>query len=207
MADILSKLQAPEGANTAKRRIGRGVGSGLGKTSGRGQKGQKARSKGNINKLHFHGGQTTLQRRLPKRGFRNPFPTEVAIVAVGALDRFNAGTEVTEETLRIEGLISGRLDKLKILGDGELTKALTVKAHAFSRSAREKIEKAGGKAVEVAAVAAEPQAADAKLATHPLWSSPTSLTSLAFPNSAAACSSRWPCWRSTASASSSRRRA
>ena len=75
MADILSKLRAPEGATTKERRIGRGVGSGLGKTAGRGQKGQKARSKGNINKLHFQGGQSPMQRRLPKRGFRNPFPT------------------------------------------------------------------------------------------------------------------------------------
>lgn len=202
MADILSKLQAPPGANTSKRRVGRGVGSGLGKTGGRGQKGQKARSKGNINKLHFHGGQTTFQRRLPKRGFRNPFPTEVVILPVSALERFAANTEVTEELLRKEGLVSGRLDKLKILGDGELTKALTVKAHAFSRSAREKIEKAGGKVVEVAPKTTE-ATENASLAPPPQWSSPTSPKSPASLNSAAACSSRWPCWRSTALASSS----
>lgn len=165
MADILSKLQAPEGSNPSKRRVGRGVGSGLGKTGGRGQKGQKARSKGNFNKVHFQGGQTPMQRRLPKRGFRNPFADVIAIVPVGALERFDAGTEVTEAQLRVEGLISGRLDKIKILGDGELTKALTIKAHAFSRSAREKIEKAGGKAVELAAAADKAEAPAASLAS------------------------------------------
>jgi large subunit ribosomal protein L15 len=160
MADILSKLQAPAGANTKKLRVGRGVGSGLGKTAGRGQKGQKARSKGNINKLHFQGGQTPMQRRLPKRGFRNPFPTETAIVAVGALERFAAGTAVDEKALREARLISGAFDKIKVLGDGELTKALTIHAHAFSKSAKEKIEKAGGKAIELKAPATEePKAA------------------------------------------------
>jgi large subunit ribosomal protein L15 len=202
MADILSKLQAPPGANTPKRRVGRGVGSGLGKTGGRGQKGQKARSKGNINKLHFHGGQTTFQRRLPKRGFRNPFPTEVAIVPVGALDRFEAGTEVTETLLRIEGLVSGRLDKLKILGDGELTKALTVQAHSFSRSAREKIEKAGGKIVEVAPKKATEATESASLPLPP-WSSPTSPKSPVSRSSVAACCSRWRCWQCTGLACSS----
>jgi len=86
MADILSKLSPPVGAVTKERRIGRGVGSGLGKTSGRGQKGQKARSKGNINKLHFQGGQTPMQRRLPKRGFRNPFPLDTVALNVGVLN-------------------------------------------------------------------------------------------------------------------------
>lgn len=150
MADILSKLQAPAGAVTKARRIGRGVGSGLGKTSGRGQKGQKARSKGNINKLHFHGGQTPMQRRLPKRGFRNPFGPEVQIIAVGDLDGFEKGASVDEAALRKAGLLRGAFDQLKVLGDGELTKALTVTAHKFSKSAKEKIEKAGGKAIEIA---------------------------------------------------------
>lgn len=149
MADILSKLQAPLGATKEKLRVGRGPGSGLGKTAGRGQKGQKARSKGNINKLHFQGGQTPMQRRLPKRGFRNPFGNEVAIVAISSLERFDANTDVNEETLRAARLVSGQFDKIKILGDGELTKALTVTAHAFSKSAKEKIEKAGGKAIEL----------------------------------------------------------
>lgn len=155
MADILSKLMKPEGATTTPRRIGRGVGSGLGKTSGRGQKGQKARSKGNINKLHFQGGQTPMQRRLPKRGFRNPFPVVTAIVSIADLSRFDAGTNVDEQTLRGAKLVSGQVDRLKILGDGELTKAITVTAHGFSKSAREKIEKAGGKVIEIADAAAK----------------------------------------------------
>jgi large subunit ribosomal protein L15 len=147
MADILSKLSPPPGAVTKPRRIGRGVGSGLGKTSGRGQKGQKARSKGNINKLHFQGGQTPMQRRLPKRGFRNPFPTDVVALNVGELERFASGANVDEQALRTARLVQGRVDRIKILGDGELTKALTVTAHSFSKSAAQKIEKAGGKAV------------------------------------------------------------
>jgi large subunit ribosomal protein L15 len=157
MADILSKLQAPEGAVTAPRRVGRGVGSGLGKTAGRGQKGQKARSKGNINKLHFQGGQTPMQRRLPKRGFNNPFPVALVTISVGELSkRFGAGASVDEASLRAARLIKGAVDRLKILGDGELDKALTITAHAFSKSAREKIEGAGGKAVSL-----QPKGADA----------------------------------------------
>lgn len=144
---ILSKLQAPEGAMTKKLRVGRGVGSGLGKTAGRGQKGQKARSSGNINKKHFQGGQTPMQRRLPKRGFRNPLAQVVANVNVGMLEAFDAGTEVTLEALREKRLLQGRFDVLKILGDGELTKSLTVSAHRFSKGALAKIEQAGGKAV------------------------------------------------------------
>ena len=147
MADILSRLRAPEGANTTPRRVGRGVGSGLGKTAGRGQKGQKARSKGNINKLHFQGGQTPMQRRLPKRGFRNPFPASVAEINVSALERFPAGTQVDETALRGARLVQGQIDRIKILGNGELTHALTVTAHGFSKSAQAKIERAGGKVV------------------------------------------------------------
>ena len=144
--DILSKLQAPEGATTTALRVGRGVGSGFGKTAGRGQKGQKARSKGNINKKHFQGGQTPIQRRLPKRGFRNPLADVVANVNVGSLEIFDAGTEVTAEALRAKRLVQGRYDVLKVLGAGELTKKLTVSAHRFSKGALEKIQKAGGKA-------------------------------------------------------------
>jgi large subunit ribosomal protein L15 len=155
MADILSKLSPPAGAVTKERRIGRGVGSGLGKTSGRGQKGQKARSKGNINKLHFQGGQTPMQRRLPKRGFRNPFAFDTAALNVGELERFPAGANVDEKALRGVKLVRGRPDRIKILGDGELTKKLTVTAHSFSKSAIEKIEKAGGKAVVLAPPAPE----------------------------------------------------
>jgi large subunit ribosomal protein L15 len=145
--DILSKLQAPEGATTKKLRVGRGVGSGLGKTAGRGQKGQKARSKGNINKRHFQGGQTPLQRRLPKRGFRNPLADVVASVNVAMLEAFEDGAEVNAIALKAKRIVRGRFDSLKILGDGELTKRLTVHAHRFSKNAIEKIEKAGGKAV------------------------------------------------------------
>ena len=145
MAETLSKLAKPEGATQSKVRLGRGVGSGLGKTAGRGQKGQYARTRGF--KPHFEGGQTPIQRRLPKRGFKNPFPTLVAEVNVGDLEAFAAGAKVDEKALRAHGLVKGRADKIKILGDGELTKAVTVTAHAFSKSAAEKIKKAGGKAV------------------------------------------------------------
>jgi large subunit ribosomal protein L15 len=148
--DILSKLQAPEGAVTKKLRVGRGVGSGLGKTAGRGQKGQKARSKGNINKKHFQGGQTPMQRRLPKRGFRNPLADKVANVNVGALEIFDGGAKVDAASLRDKRLVRGRFDQLKVLGHGDLTKKLTVTAHRFSKQAKEKIEKAGGKAVVLA---------------------------------------------------------
>lgn len=155
MADILSRLMPPPGAVTKERRIGRGVGSGLGKTAGRGQKGQKARSKGNINKLHFQGGQTPMQRRLPKRGFRNPFPVDTFAINVGELDRFEANSTIDEKALRESRLLRRPCDRIKVLGEGELTKALTVTAHAFSKSAAEKIEKAGGKAVVLAPPASE----------------------------------------------------
>jgi large subunit ribosomal protein L15 len=150
MADRLSKIAAPEGANTKKIRIGRGVGSGMGKTSGRGQKGQKARSSGLIGKPWFEGGQTPLMRRLPKRGFRNSaFADKVAEVNVGQLDSFDAGATVDVEILREAGLVKGRPDRLKVLGVGDITKKLTIRAHGFSKSAREKIEKAGGSVVVI----------------------------------------------------------
>jgi large subunit ribosomal protein L15 len=128
----------------------------VGKTAGRGQKGQKARSTGNIGKKHFQGGQTPIQRRLPKRGFRNPFAVEVAIVNVGDLESFAAGTSVDEATLRARRLVQGRNVLVKILGNGELTKAINVTAHKFSASAIVKIEAAGGHAI---VVPAEEQAA------------------------------------------------
>jgi large subunit ribosomal protein L15 len=161
MADRLAKIAAPVGANTPKTRAGRGVGSGLGKTAGRGQKGQKARSTGNIGKKHFQGGQTPIQRRLPKRGFRNPFPTAVAEVNVGTLESFDAGATIDEALLRERGFVKGRSDLLKILGDGELTKKLTVRAHAFSKGATAKIEKAGGTVVLLTPPATETPAATA----------------------------------------------
>jgi large subunit ribosomal protein L15 len=143
MSDTLSNLAKPAGATKKKTRRGRGVGSGLGKTAGRGQKGQFARVRGF--KPHFEGGQTPIQRRLPKRGFRNPFPTKTAMVNVGSLEVFAAGANVDERALREKGLIKGAFDRLKILGDGEISKDVTVTAHAFSKAAAEKIKKAGGK--------------------------------------------------------------
>jgi large subunit ribosomal protein L15 len=145
MADTLSKLAKPEGATRPKTRVGRGVGSGLGKTSGRGQKGQYARVRGF--KPHFEGGQTPIQRRLPKRGFKNPFAARIAEVNVGDLEIFTAGAKIDEQALVSRGLIRGRFDRIKILGDGELTKAVTVSAHSFSKTAAAKIQKAGGKVV------------------------------------------------------------
>jgi large subunit ribosomal protein L15 len=145
MADALSKLAKPAGATRGKTRVGRGPGSGLGKTAGRGQKGQYARVRGF--KPHFEGGQTPIQRRLPKRGFRNPFPAITAEVNVGDLDVFGPGANVDEQALAAHGLVRGRFDRIKILGEGELTKPVTVSAHAFSRTAAEKIQKAGGKVV------------------------------------------------------------
>jgi large subunit ribosomal protein L15 len=147
MADTLSKLAKPEGATRPKTRVGRGVGSGLGKTSGRGQKGQFARVRGF--KPHFEGGQTPIQRRLPKRGFKNPFAARIAEVNVGDLEVFTAGAKIDEQALVARGLIRGRFDRIKILGDGELTKAVTVSAHSFSKTAAAKIQKAGGKIVLV----------------------------------------------------------
>lgn len=155
--DILSKLQAPEGATSGKKRVGRGPGSGNGKTAGRGQKGQKARSKGNINKKHFQGGQTPMQRRLPKRGFRNPLATPVVELNVGDLERvFESGATVDLAAMHGAKLLSGRVEDystarvyLKILGDGDLTKKLSVTAHKFSKSAAEKIRAVGGSTVEL----------------------------------------------------------
>ena len=151
MSGVLSRLSPPAGSKKVAKRLGRGTGSGVGKTAGRGQKGQKARSTGNIGKKHFQGGQTPIQRRLPKRGFRNPFAVEVAIVNVGALNLFAAGTKVDEALLRAKRLVQGRDVLVKILGNGELTKAVTVVAHKFSGSAVAKIEAAGGKAIVVSA--------------------------------------------------------
>src|SRR5450755_3185007 len=147
MADTLSKLAKPAGATRPKTRRGRGVGSGLGKTAGRGQKGQYARTRGF--KPHFEGGQTPIQRRLPKRGFINPFSAKVAEVNVGDLEVFAAGANVDQAALVARGLVKGRFDRIKILGDGELTKAVTVSADSFSKVAAQKIQKAGGKVVLV----------------------------------------------------------
>ncbi len=144
----LHDLQPSAGAKSeARKRVGRGIGSGLGKTSGRGHKGQLARSGGGKGPT-FEGGQTPLVRRLPKRGFKNIFKKEYATVNVADLNNFENGTVVTPEMLVQSGLANKAKDGIKILGDGELQSALTVRAHKFSKSAAEKIEGAGGK-VEV----------------------------------------------------------
>ncbi|MFL5367399.1 MAG: 50S ribosomal protein L15 [Myxococcales bacterium] len=152
MADTLSKLAKPEGSTKKKTRKGRGVGSGLGKTAGRGQKGQFARR--STFKPWFEGGQTPLIRRLPKRGFTKRDRAVVAEINVGQLEVFSAGAKVDERALRDRGIIKGHADRIKILGNGELTKSVTVTAHSFSKTAQEKIAKAGGKAVLVAAAKA-----------------------------------------------------
>jgi large subunit ribosomal protein L15 len=151
MSSVLSRLAPPAGSRPKERRLGRGPGSGVGKVSGRGMKGQKARQPGNLGKLNFQGGQTPMQRRLPKRGFRVPFPTKIVAVNVASLERFDAQSEVNETVLRQARLVQGKLDGIKILGEGELTKPLTVVAHAFSASARVKIEAAGGRVVVIEA--------------------------------------------------------
>ena len=141
----LHELQPAAGSTTAPKRLGRGVGSGLGKTSGKGHKGAKARSGGG-KRPGFEGGQMPLYRRVPKRGFTNIYRTEYATVNVGRLEIFENGTVVTAETLKEAGLISKVMDGVKILGHGELTKKLTVEAVKFSDTAKEKIEALGGKA-------------------------------------------------------------
>ncbi len=147
MSEILSRLAPPPGARKTEKRKGRGPGSGLGKTAGKGQKGQKARHPGGFGHLQFQGGQTPIQRRLPKRGFRVPFPIHTVGINVGRLEQFGKGAAVDEAALRKARLVQGRDVRIKILGDGDLKKALTVSAHGFSKSAVEKIEKAGGKVV------------------------------------------------------------
>ena len=140
----LHELNAPKGARKAVTRKGRGAGSGNGKTAGYGHKGQKARS--GVKKAGFEGGQMPLQRRLPKRGFNNIFATKYATVKVSDLEKFEAGSVVTAEALIEKGIIKKALDGVKVLGNGELTKELTVQVAAYTASAKEKIEKAGGKA-------------------------------------------------------------
>ena len=142
----LHNLKPAKGSVRNRKRVGRGPGSGLGKTAGRGEKGQKSRS-GFARKPGFEGGQMPLHRRLPKRGFTNaPFRKEFATVNLGRLDVFEAGTIVTPELLVKLGLVKRLLDGLKVLADGQLTKALTVHAHRFSGKAQERIATLGGKA-------------------------------------------------------------
>jgi len=151
----LHKLKPARGSVRTAKRVGRGPGSGLGKTAGRGEKGQKSRS-GYSRKLGFEGGQMPLHRRLPKRGFRNAiFRKHFEVVNLDRLEVFDVGDVVTPELLRERGIVRRRRVGVKILGDGELTKKLTVRAHGFSRKAQEKIVALGGKAEVVSAPAAE----------------------------------------------------
>ncbi|HIS42894.1 MAG TPA: 50S ribosomal protein L15 [Candidatus Limiplasma pullicola] len=141
----LHELGPAAGSTTAPKRLGRGVGSGLGKTSGKGHKGAKARSGGG-KRPGFEGGQMPLYRRVPKKGFTNIFRTEYATVNVGQLEVFDNGTVVTAAMLKEAKIIRKTLDGVKVLGNGELTKKLTVEAAKFTASAKEKIEALGGKA-------------------------------------------------------------
>ena len=142
----LHELEKNIGATHAKKRVGRGSGSGLGKTSGRGQKGQKARSGGSINPV-FEGGQLPLYRRLPKRGFTNDrFRTRYAVINLNELNRFEEGTVVTPALLKETGIIKKQLAGIKVLGTGKLEKKLTIQANKFSASALEKIQESGSKA-------------------------------------------------------------
>ena len=141
----LHELEKNIGATHAKKRIGRGPGSGLGKTSGKGQKGQKARSGASINPV-FEGGQLPLYRRIPKRGFSNAkFKTRYAVINLGQLNVFEDGTVVTPALLKDTGIIKNQLDGIKVLGNGKLEKKLTIQASKFSVSAEEKIKEAGSK--------------------------------------------------------------
>lgn len=149
MALALNNLRPSEGSTHKKKRVGRGPGSGLGKTSGRGHKGQKSRS-GYSQKIGFEGGQMPLQRRLPKRGFTNIFKKQWVEVSLAKLEEsFNAGDEITPEILHERGLVKKAKHDLVILGTGDISKALTISAHRFTKSAREKIENAGGSAIAI----------------------------------------------------------
>ena len=149
MALSLNNLKPTKGSIHKKKRVGRGPGSGLGKTAGRGEKGQKSRS-GYSRKIGFEGGQMPLHRRLPKRGFTNIFKKRWLEVSLGALDRsFTADDEITPELLHTRGIIKKAKHDVVVLGNGELSKPLRISAHRFTKSAREKIEKAGGAVTEL----------------------------------------------------------
>src|ERR1700760_3184537 len=139
----LSNIRAPKKATENRKRVGRGMGSGMGKTSTRGHKGQRSRS-GSRSMRGFEGGQMPLHRRLPKRGFTNIFRTEYEVVNLSRLEGLGE-SEITPEVLRKAGVVTSKSTLVKVLGQGDLSKALTVHAHKFSKSAQEKIEKAGGK--------------------------------------------------------------
>ncbi|MFL5322398.1 MAG: 50S ribosomal protein L15 [Myxococcaceae bacterium] len=159
MSTNLNTLRRPKGSWHRKKRVGRGQGSGLGKTAGRGGKGQKARS-GNMRFEGFEGGQSPLQRRLPKFGFNSINRVEYAVVNLGDLNVFDAGSTVDEAALRNVGLVKGTHHAgVKVLGQGALTKKLNVKAHKFSQTAKDAIGKAGGSVEELPLVAHKPESA------------------------------------------------
>jgi large subunit ribosomal protein L15 len=145
MSGFLSHLERPRGANKKKKRLGRGDASGHGGTSTKGHKGQRSRS-GGYHKMGFEGGQMPLTRRVPKRGFTSIFRQEYMVVNVGDLSKFSSGAMVDPQALSMKGLLRSLRHPVKILGDGDLTLKLTVRAHRFSSTAKEKIEKVGGKA-------------------------------------------------------------
>jgi large subunit ribosomal protein L15 len=150
MTISLNSLRPAKGSTHKKKRVGRGPGSGLGKTAGRGEKGQKSRS-GYSRKIGFEGGQMPLHRRLPKRGFTNIFKKKWVEISLASLDRhFAANDEITPDVLHTRGLIKKAKHDVVVLGNGELSKALRVSAHRFTKSAKEKIEKAGGAVVQIA---------------------------------------------------------
>lgn len=154
MALSLNNLKPAPGSTHKKKRVGRGPGSGLGKTAGRGNKGQKSRS-GYRSRAGFEGGQMPLQRRLPKRGFTNIFKKQWIEISLAKIEaNFNAGDEVTPEVLHSRGLIKKAKHDLVILGNGDISKALKISAHRFTKTAKEKIEKAGGTVIEIAKNAA-----------------------------------------------------
>ena len=144
----LHELKPAKGSVKARKRIGRGVGSGSGKTAGRGNKGHNARSGGGV-RPGYEGGQMPLHRRLPKSGFTNIFKKQIAVINIRDLDRFEAGAVVDEAALIKSGLVKGRRDGIKLLGQGEIKNALTVKINDISRSAKDKIEAAGGSVEEI----------------------------------------------------------
>ena len=159
MSITLHNLHPNEGATKAKKRLGRGRGSGTGKTSGKGVKGQKARPGHHGARFAFEGGQMPMPRRIPKRGFKNPNRVEAFPINVSTLDKlFAAGATVDLETLRAKGIVPKLVDTIKILGEGEITKKLVIKAHRISEAAKAKVEKAGGSVEIVDAPKAQPAA-------------------------------------------------
>lgn len=151
MSEFLSRLSPPEGSRKRPKRVGRGTGSGIGKTCGKGHKGQNSRSGKGVGR-GFEGGQMPAQRRLPKRGFRNPFRKEMSVVNLSRLDVFQDGEVIDPGVLVEKGIVRDVKDGIKILGKGELSKKLTIRAHAASESARRKIEEAGGVFEEILSI-------------------------------------------------------